>query len=47
MAKRIALSRSVLDDALRQSEDDESYQRLVNNYLLATGQIDENYYWVS
>ena len=40
--QRIALSRSVLDDALRQSEDDESYQRLVNNYLLATGQINRS-----
>lgn len=37
--QRVALSRSVLDDAIRQSEEDESWQRLVNNYLLATGQI--------
>ena len=38
--QRIALSRSVLDDALQQVEGDESYQRLVNNYLLVAAQIN-------
>jgi hypothetical protein len=40
--QRIGLSRSVLGDALQQLEGDESYQRLVNNYLLVAAQISRS-----
>ncbi len=40
--QRIALARSVIDGAIAQSEGDESYQRLVNNYLMAVAQISRS-----